>query len=110
MKKTTYNEAEHEQDSRRMMEHISKNKANCEAAEQGRNKEQAAEQEKTRRKAMRRNIAACAVTLLAIAAVVRWMNAGLIDPDLALPATYSGTGYFGWALHKVVAFIKKEVC
>lgn len=107
---TTYNDAEHEQDSRRMMERINKQRTDHEAAEQGRSKEKTAEREKTRRKEMCRYIAACAATAAAVTAVLCFMNADLIAPVLAFPASYIGTGYFGWCLHKVVAIFKKGAC
>ena len=110
MKKTsTYNEAEHEQDSRKMMERINNRKTDCEAAEQGASREKAAEQEKTRIKRMCLYIAACLATALSISAVFNWMVDGLIDPVLALPATYIGTGCLGWLLCKAAACFKRVV-
>ena len=107
--KKTYNEAEHEQDSRRMMEHISQHKASCEAAAQGRSKEQTAEREKTRRKEMCHYIAASAATVATGVAVMCCMNAGLIAPVLAIPATYIFACHLGWCLCKVSHYIKKGV-
>lgn len=106
----TYNETRCEEDSRKAMEHINQQNAARKAAEADRNKAKAEERKKTRRKEMLRYIAACAVTVVAIAALFHCTDAKLIAPVLAVPATYIGTGYFGWCLHKVVAIFKKGAC
>ncbi len=106
----TYNETKYEEDSRKAMEHINQQNAARKAADADRNKAMAEERKKMRRNAIIRYIATCAATAAAVAAVFHCKDANLIAPVLAVPATYIGTGYFGWCLHKVVAIFQKGAC
>ena len=107
MSKATYNEAAHEQDSSRMMAHINQQSAEHEAAEEGRSQKKMEDRWKMRRAALSRYTTRCAATLLIIAALFYAMHTDLIAPVLAIPATYLGTGYFGWCFCKTIRLFKK---
>ena len=108
-KKNVYNEAEHESDSRRMMEHINQRNATYEAEEEGRSQKQMEERVKTYRKSLWRYIGRIALIGAAGIALHFAMKNDLISPLLVTPVSYVCTYYSGWCLCKVIGFYKKLV-
>lgn len=105
--KKTYNEAEYEQDSIRIMELIDQRKAERVAEErdtsQKRNEERAEEYRNRMFHYIGRSAAVAAIGFLLDTA----MAAELIAPVLAVPATYICACYFGWCLSKTVRYAKR---
>lgn len=106
-KNETYNDVAHENDSRKMMEHINSKNAEYEATEEGRSLKQYEEREKIRLNAIGRYTLRCVVTLIAVFALYKAMNVGLISSVLVTPATYLCAVHFGWCWCKVVSLAKK---
>lgn len=102
-----YNDVAHEQDSRRMMEHINCKSAEWESAEDIRSKKQLEEREKMRLSIMGHCILKSAGALLIAYALHKAMNAELIAPVLATPLSYFCAIYFGWCTSRFATFAKK---
>lgn len=103
----TYTDVAHEQDSRRMMEHINNRSAEQDAVEENRSQNYIEEIKKMRTVAMSRYVFKSVATLLLAFALYKAMTAELIAPVLVIPATYLCAIYFGWCCCKVTAFAKK---
>lgn len=104
---STYNEAAHEQDTNRMMEHINQQNATHEAVREDRTAKQMEEKEKMHRCKMFRYAGRGAATAAAWILLAIAMNAELIAPVLAIPATYICALYFGWCLCKFARYAKR---
>ena len=107
-KKTeTYTDVAHENDSRKMMEHINSKNAECEAAEETISKKQYEEREKMRLNAIGRYTLRGVGTALFVVALVAALKAQLIASVIVTPATYLCAVYFGWCWCKVACLTKK---